>query len=126
MSKESSQQNSKLIKIRLLPRLTILYSFISGIIFIALITILQYSEKQDFDNWLNKSMFSSLDAIDNIYASENNDEYDIEYIWGKVIEDFEKLGLLENNLSTEDLNILKQNLYSNLEKTISCNVDKLC
>lgn len=63
-------------------------------------------------------MYSSLDAIDNIYSSTKNKNYDIEFVWGKLMTDFDQLGLLEDNLSTDELANLKENLNSNIEKTI--------
>ena len=118
MSKENNKYNSRLIKIKLLPRLTILFSLISGLFIAAFISLLIKNEKQNFDGWLNRSMYSTLDAIDNIYASTKNKDYDIEFVWGKLMSDFDQLGLLENSLSTEELNNLKHNLNTNIEKTI--------
>ncbi len=118
MSKEKKRQNTRIRKIKLLPRLAILFSIITGILISVFITVLIQNEHKDFDSWLNNSMFSALDAIDNIYASAQNEDYDIEYVWGKLINDFDRFGLLEKSLSTEDLKILKENLSINIEKTV--------
>lgn len=118
MSKEKSQQKSRLIKINLLSRLTIVFSLILGILTFIFTIVLIRNEKNNFNDWLNKSMYSSLDAINNIYTSTRNEDYDIEYVWGKLMNDFSQLDLLENDLSTDELNALKQNLSTNIEKTI--------